>query len=156
MTSTFLKMIVIYFFLSFIICQTSSKHWINTTTVKGITKDNVLMGLIPNVTMIYTRKIRPKSLGLEINDNVSILDVVWTDYKERLIKKIILCHSFCLSGGKVTYQFGKNQIFLWLGSLKLQIKLLENHYPFGVFSPQQLSIKDVLHRVAIGNDCGSA
>jgi hypothetical protein len=118
--------------------------------VKGITEDNVLTSLIPNTTMIYMRKIRPEILGLEINDNVSIPYVVGTNQKERLIKKGILCHSFCLDGGKVTYHLGKNQIFLGLGSLKL----LENRYPFAVFSPQQLSCKDVLHRVAIKNDCG--
>jgi hypothetical protein len=39
--------------------------------------------------------------------------------------------------------------------LKFQIKLMENDYPFGVFPPQQLSSKDVLHRVAIENDYGS-
>jgi hypothetical protein len=41
-------------------------------------------------------------------------------------------------------------------AFKLQIKLLENNYPFRVLSPQQLSSKDMLHGVAIGNDCGSA
>jgi len=39
---------------------------------------------------------------------------------------------------------------------KLQVKLLENHYPFGVLSPKKLSSKDMLHGVVIGNDCGFA
>jgi hypothetical protein len=80
--------------------------------VKGIIKDNVFSDLILNTTTIYTRKIRPKSLGSEINDNLSIPYVIGTGQKERLIRKGILCHSFCLSGGKVTYQHGKNQIFI--------------------------------------------
>jgi hypothetical protein len=88
------------------------KYEINTTTVKGITEDDVLKGLIPNTTTIYTRKIRLNFFGLEINDNVSIPYVVGTDQKERLIRKGILCHNFYLSGGKLTYQLDKNQIFL--------------------------------------------
>jgi hypothetical protein len=45
-------------------------------TVKGITKNNILMGMIPNMTTIYTRYIGQEILGLDINDNASILDIV--------------------------------------------------------------------------------
>jgi hypothetical protein len=44
--------------------------------VKGITKNNILIGLIPNMTMIYTRHIRLESLGLEVNNNVSIPNII--------------------------------------------------------------------------------
>jgi hypothetical protein len=102
--------------------------------VKGITKDNILMGLIPNMMMIYKRYIRLKILGLEINDDVSIPYIIWADQKERFIRKIIFYHILCIIGGKVTYQLSKDQRFLWLGFLKLQIKLLENHNPLGVYA----------------------
>jgi hypothetical protein len=112
MTATCSRMTVIESFLSFIIGKTLLKYGINNTAVKGITKDNVLTGLIPNATTIYTRNIEPESLGLEINDNVSIPDVVKTYQKERLIRKGIFYHSLCLSTGSVTYQLGKNQRLL--------------------------------------------
>jgi hypothetical protein len=44
--------------------------------VKAIKKDNIFMGLIPNMMTIYMRNIEPKFLGLEINDNVSIPYIV--------------------------------------------------------------------------------
>jgi hypothetical protein len=53
--------------------------------VKGITKDIVLMGLIPYTMTICTRNIRPKRLGLEIDDNISVPYVVKTDQKEGFV-----------------------------------------------------------------------
>jgi hypothetical protein len=100
-------MTVIQRFRSFIIGETSSKYGMNTTPLKGITKDNVLTGLILNTTTIYTRNIMPESLGLEIYDNVSIPYVVKTDEKERFVRKGIFFHNLCFSRGKVTYQFKK-------------------------------------------------
>jgi hypothetical protein len=40
--------------------------------VKGITKDDVLMGLMPYTTMIFTREIRIEILILDIDDNIFI------------------------------------------------------------------------------------
>jgi hypothetical protein len=54
--------------------------------VKGITKDNVLAGLIPNMTTICTRNIRPKILGLEIDDNISVPYVIRTYHKEGFVR----------------------------------------------------------------------
>jgi hypothetical protein len=76
--------------------------------VKGITKDNILTGLITNTTTIYMRYFRLESLGLEINDDVSIPYIIGTDHKETFIKKRI----FCINGGKVTDQLKKDQRFL--------------------------------------------
>jgi hypothetical protein len=54
--------------------------------LKGITKDDVLMGLIPYKTMICTRKIRPESLSLEIYDDISVPYIIRTDQKEGFVK----------------------------------------------------------------------
>jgi hypothetical protein len=54
--------------------------------VKGITKDDVLMGLIPYTTMIYTRKIRLESLSLEIDDDISIPYIIRTDQKKGFVR----------------------------------------------------------------------
>jgi hypothetical protein len=73
--------IVIQIFLIFIVGETSSKNGINTTTVKGITKNDVFMGLIPYTTMIFTREIRPASLSLDIDDNISVPYIIRTNQK---------------------------------------------------------------------------
>jgi hypothetical protein len=84
--------------------------------VKGITKDNILVGLIPNTMKINTRYIRPKILALEIDDDVSIPYIVCTDKKERFTRKRIFCHIFSINGGKVTYQLSErpNISFTWI------------------------------------------
>ena len=53
--------------------------------VKGITEDNVLMGLIPCTMMIYTRNIRLESLGLEIDDNIFVPYLIIIDQKEGFV-----------------------------------------------------------------------
>jgi hypothetical protein len=73
-------------------------------------------------------------LSLEIYDDISIPYVIRTDQKKGFVRKGILCHIFHLCGGKVTYQFDKNQRFLGL-AFKFQVKLLKNNNPFGVLSP---------------------
>jgi hypothetical protein len=72
MTATCSRVTIIQIFISFIIGKALSKNRVNTTTVKSITKDDVLMGLISYSTMICTRKVGPKILSLEIDDNISI------------------------------------------------------------------------------------
>jgi hypothetical protein len=86
MTSTCSRVTVIQIFLNFVEGETSSKYGINTTMVNGITKDNVLTGLILDTTTICTRNIRPESLGLEIDDNIYVLYVIRTDQKEGFIR----------------------------------------------------------------------
>jgi hypothetical protein len=73
-------------FLNFIVGETSSKYGINTTEVKGITKDNVLTGLISDTMMICTRNIRLKILGLDIDDNIFVPYVIRTDQKEGFVR----------------------------------------------------------------------
>jgi hypothetical protein len=86
MTSICSRVTIIQIFLSFIVGETSLKYGINTTVVKGITRDDLLTGLIPYKTTIFTRKIRPKILDLEIDDNISIPYVIRTNQKEGFVR----------------------------------------------------------------------
>jgi hypothetical protein len=111
MKATCSRVTVIQSFLSFIVGETSSKNGINTMVIKGITKDDVLTGLIPYTTTICTRKIRLESLSLEIYDDIFVPYVIRTDQKKGFVRQGILCHTLCLSRGKVTYQFTKTKYF---------------------------------------------
>jgi hypothetical protein len=112
MTTTCSRVTVIQSFFIFIVSETLLKNGINTAMVEGITKNDVLSGMIPYMTMICTREIRSESLSLEIDNNIFIPYVIRTDQKKGFVRQGILCHIFCLSRGKVTYQFRKNQRFL--------------------------------------------
>jgi hypothetical protein len=48
-------------------------------TIKSITEDNILTGLVAYSTMTSARQIGPEILGLEIYDDISIPKVIETD-----------------------------------------------------------------------------
>jgi hypothetical protein len=61
-------------------------------TLKGITKNDVLVGLIPYMTTIRTRYIGLESLSLEIDNNIPVPYVMRTDQKNGFVRQGILCH----------------------------------------------------------------
>jgi hypothetical protein len=77
---------VIQIFLSFIIGETSSKNGVNPMTIKSVTKDNVLTGLVTDATMVSAEQIGLKSLSLEIDNDISIPKVIRTDQKNGFIR----------------------------------------------------------------------
>jgi hypothetical protein len=72
-------MAVIQGFLVFVKCDVVSKNGVNPTTIKSITEDNILTGLVAYSTTVSARQIGWKSLGLEIYDDVSIPNVIGID-----------------------------------------------------------------------------
>jgi len=72
-------------FLSILMCEEHLENYIDTTTTKGVTNDDVILGLVLNTSLFRVRGIKPKILGLEIYKNVSISWVEWKDKKQRLI-----------------------------------------------------------------------
>ena len=55
-------------------------------TIKSITEDNILTGLVAYSTVVSTRKISPKSLGLEIYDDISIPKIIGTNQEKGFIR----------------------------------------------------------------------
>jgi hypothetical protein len=78
-------MAVIQGFLSFIKCEAMSKNGVNPPTIKSITEDKILTGLVVYAKMVSARQIRPESLGLEIYDDIDIPKVIGTDQKRGFI-----------------------------------------------------------------------
>jgi hypothetical protein len=50
----------------------TAKNGIDTMKIKCITNNNVLVSLVSNTTTFITRDIRPKVMGLEVDDDISI------------------------------------------------------------------------------------
>jgi hypothetical protein len=48
-------------------------------TIKSVTEDNILTGLVMYMTMLSARQIGLESLILEINNDISIPKVIRTD-----------------------------------------------------------------------------
>jgi hypothetical protein len=78
-------MAVIQSFLSLVIGETLSKNGVNPTTIKSVTEDNVLTGLVTYATTVSARQIRPESLSLEIDNDIPIPKVIRTDQKKGFI-----------------------------------------------------------------------
>jgi hypothetical protein len=53
--------------------------------IKSVTKDNVLMGLVMYVTRVIVGQIRPKSLSLEIDNDITIPKVIRIDQKKGFV-----------------------------------------------------------------------
>jgi hypothetical protein len=79
-------MVVIQGFLGFVKCKEASKNRVNPTTIKSITEDNILMGLVAYSTAVSARQIGPESLGLEIYDDISVPKVIGTNQEKGFIE----------------------------------------------------------------------
>jgi hypothetical protein len=79
-------MAVIQGFLGFVKCEASSKNGVNLTTIKSITEDNILTGLVAYSTTVSARQIEPEGLSLEIYDDIPIPKVIGTDQKKGFIR----------------------------------------------------------------------
>jgi hypothetical protein len=55
-------------------------------TIKSITEDNILTGLVAYSTVISTRQIGLESLGLEIYDDISIPKIIRTNQEKGFIR----------------------------------------------------------------------
>jgi hypothetical protein len=78
-------MAVIQDFLGFIKCEASLKNRVNPTTIKSITEDYILTGLVTYSTTVNARKIGQESLSLEIYNDIPIPKVIRTDKKKGFI-----------------------------------------------------------------------
>jgi hypothetical protein len=103
MTTRCSRVAVIQSFLNLIIGETLLKNRVNTMVIKSAPENDVLVGLISYTMTVCARKVRLESLNLEIDDNISIASIIRTYQKKGFIRQRILCHIFCISGGKVTY-----------------------------------------------------
>ena len=65
-------MTVIQGFLSFVKCEATSENGVNPMTIKSITEDNILMGLVAYSMVVNARQIGPERLSLEIYDDIPI------------------------------------------------------------------------------------
>ena len=68
MTATCAKMAVIKNLFNLVMGEASSENGIYTTSIQGIIEDKIVLCVVTNATMIFTRYSRMKTLCLEIND----------------------------------------------------------------------------------------
>jgi hypothetical protein len=86
MTATCSGVTVIQIFLSLIVGETLLENRVNTTGIKSVTENDVLMGSISYMKMVRTRKVKSKSWSLEIDDNIFVPNVIRTDQKKGFIR----------------------------------------------------------------------
>jgi hypothetical protein len=77
--------IVIQILLSLIVGETSLENRVNTTVIKSVIENDVLMGLIPYMMIVHPRKVRIESLSLGIDDNFSIPNIIKIDHKKGFV-----------------------------------------------------------------------
>ena len=86
MAATCSGVAIIQTFLNLIVGETSLENKVSTMEIKSVIENYVLTGLIPYMMTICARKVRPKSLSLEIDDNIFVPYVIKTDQKEGFVR----------------------------------------------------------------------
>ena len=56
--------------------QTSTKYGVDPTSIQNVTNEEVARVLMVNALMIISREVRPKLLGLKVDDKVTISEVI--------------------------------------------------------------------------------
>jgi hypothetical protein len=115
--------------------------------IQSVTDDKVASRMVTNTTMFFMVDIGLKMLGLKINKDISIPRIRHANEEKRFIEERIYGLSIFISMGKITDMFCKHQEFFSFGLVKLEIELLKNNDPFGIFSPKDLMCQNMIHGV---------
>jgi hypothetical protein len=76
--------------LNFVNSQTSKKDGVDTTSIENISDEEISRGLMVNASMIILRKMRPKILCQQLDEEVAIPRVIRGDEEEVFIEKIFI------------------------------------------------------------------
>ena len=72
MIATWSRVAIIQNHFNLFMCKASSKNGIYTTLVQCIIQNEIVLCVVMDTAMIVTRYVRLKSLGLDIDDQISI------------------------------------------------------------------------------------
>jgi hypothetical protein len=76
--------------ISFVDGQTSMEYGVNSMLIQNVSDEEVLRGLMVDVSTIVLRDMRPKILCLKVDENVSIPGAIRGDVEKVFIGKICI------------------------------------------------------------------
>jgi hypothetical protein len=103
--------------------------------------------MVMNTMTFFTRDIGLKTLGLEINKDISIPRIRRAYEEQSFIRERISGLNIFINAGKVATKFRKHQGFFSFGLSKFKIEFLKDDDPFGIFGPKNLTCQNMIHGV---------
>jgi hypothetical protein len=92
--------------------------------------------VVTNVSTLFARDVGLKTLGLKVEENVSVPRIGGADEEERFIGERISRFNVFISMRESTDKLCKHQGFFGFGLCKLKIEFLKINDPFRIFSPK--------------------
>jgi hypothetical protein len=112
--------------------------------------------MVVNMLVIIAWEVVTKLLGLEVDEEVVVPRIIWSDIKEMFVREVGIDEGTGSIGGEGHDKFGKEERFLALGCWKFNIVLLKDNDPSGKFSINFSTTEKVLHGIGIFYDFSHA
>ena len=112
--------------------------------------------VVTDASTLFSRDVWLKTLGLKVEENVSVPRVRGADEEERFIRERISMFNAFIGTGESIDELSKHQGFFGFSLCKLEIEFLKNNDPFQIFSPKYLTHQDVVHGVGVCDYHGGA
>jgi hypothetical protein len=142
--------------INFIDGKTLLKNIVDPTSIENVIYEEVLGGLMENVSTIISREMRPNFFCTKVDEKFVIPWVIKGDGEEVFIREILIDGGSFSLRGKGCNEFSEEKRSLYFGSRELQIVLMDDNDPSRKFSINLLSTKQVLHGIGIFDDLGSS
>jgi hypothetical protein len=155
-TSIGAKVTIVQNMFSLFMNQTSLKDGVNTMVIQSVVEDEVTARVVMDASMLFARDDGLKTLGLKVEENVSVPGVRGADEEERLIGERVARFNVFIDTWESTDKLRKHQGFFGFSLRKLKIEFLKNNDPFRIFSPKYLTRQDVVHGVGVCDYRGGA
>jgi hypothetical protein len=146
-TATGSKVTVVQNVFNLCMNQTSLKDSVNTTVIQGFTDDEITTRMVANMSTLFMRSVRLKTLGLEVKEDVSIPRIRGADEEKSFVRERISRFDVFINMGEIADKLHKYQGLFGFGLHKFKIEFLKDDDPFRVFSPEHLTCQDVVHGV---------
>jgi hypothetical protein len=125
-------------------------------TIQGVADDDITMRVVTNASTLFARDVGMKTLGLKVEENVSVPRIGGVDEEERFIGERISRFNVFIGTRESIDKLRKHQRFFGFGRRKLKIEFLKNNDPFRIFFPKYLMCQDMVHGVGVRDHRGGA
>jgi hypothetical protein len=102
--------------VKFVDGQTLMKDGVNLTSIKNISDEEILRGLMANALTIISREVRPKPMCPKVYEKVIIPRVIRGDEEEVFVEEIHIDGGSFGIQGKGRNEFGEDKCFLYFRS----------------------------------------
>ena len=84
-TTTGTKVTIIQNVFSLLVSQTLPKNGVDTTAIQSVAEDDIMARVVTNASTLFARDVGLKTLGLKVEEDVSVPRIRGVDEEDRFI-----------------------------------------------------------------------